>query len=163
MEIPGYEGLYYIEPNGDVYSQDRFGNTQFHEGKKLSPYIMKNGYKVLTLYDKNSQKKNFLVHRLVALTYIPNPNNYPCVNHKDCNRQNNNLNNLEWCTDMYNKQSINTSRRFGNIKLTEYNTYRLRYNSNGKSFNKNFKTEKEAQDYLDEIEQMLINQKKYII
>ena len=39
--------------------------------------------------------------------YIPNPHNYPFVNHKDCNRQNNNLNNLEWCTRMYNNQSIN--------------------------------------------------------
>tara|TARA_R110001632_G_C11087582_1_gene389442 strand:- start:32 stop:505 length:474 start_codon:yes stop_codon:yes gene_type:complete len=156
MEIPGYEGLYYIEPNGDIYSQDRIVKDRFWQSKKISPYIMKNGYKALTLYDKNNQSKHFLIHRLLAIVYIPNPNNYECVNHKDCNRQNNNLNNLEWCTRMYNTQSINTSRKFGYIRLTKSNTYKTEYNSNGKRHFKNFKTEKEAQDYLDEIERMLL-------
>tara|TARA_R100000951_G_scaffold35157_1_gene29759 strand:- start:7 stop:480 length:474 start_codon:yes stop_codon:yes gene_type:complete len=157
MEIPEYEGIYYIEPNGDVYSQDRMGKTQFHRGKKISPYI-RSGYNRVIL-SKNSQQKHFSIHRLLAILYIPNPNNYPCVNHKDCNKQNNNLNNLEWCTYMYNSQSINTSRRFGNIQSTKFNTYRTMYRSEGIRYCKNFKTEKEAQNYLDEIEQKLINQK----
>ena len=160
MEIPGYEGLYYIEPNGDIYSQDRIVNGRFWESKKMSPKI-EDGYNRIILC-KNSQQQNFSVHRLVALTYIPNPYNYPCVNHKDCNKQNNNLNNLEWCTIMYNSQSINTTKKFGNIRVTKSNTYRTKYSSNGKTYCKTFKTEKDAQDYLDEIEQMLINQKKNI-
>jgi hypothetical protein len=158
MEIIGYEGLYYIEKNGDVYSQDIIDtNNRFREGKKIKPSVHKNGYYQVAL-SKNGTKF-FLVHRLVALTYIPNPNNYPCVNHKDCNRQNNNLNNLEWCTNMYNSQSINTSRKFGHIQLNKWNTYRTMYNSNGKTYSKNFKTEKEAQDYLNNVEQKLINEK----
>jgi hypothetical protein len=159
MEIPGYEGLYYIEPNGDIYSQDRISiNNHFCQGRKIIPYLHKAGYYQIGLR-KNGTQKFFKVHRLVALTYIPNPYNYPCVNHIDCNKQNNNLNNLEWCTQMYNSQSINTSKKFGTIILTKWNTYEAKYNSNGKTYRKNFKTEKEAQNYLNQVEQMLINQK----
>ena len=159
MEIPDYEGFYYIEPNGDVYSQDRIDvNGRFIEGQKIITRLKRDGYYDVGLR-KNGIRKYFKVHRLLAIVYIPNPNNYPCVNHIDCNKQNNNLNNLEWCTNMYNSQSINTSKNFGNINLTKSNTYKTSYNSNGKTYRKNFKTKKEARDYLNQVEQMLINQK----
>jgi hypothetical protein len=159
MEIPGYKGLYYIEPNGDIYSQDRITTDgRFIEGQKIKPRLKRNGYYEVAL-SKNGITNFFLVHRLVALTYIPNPNNYPCVNHKDRNRKNNNINNLEWCTQMYNTQSINTSRNFGTIYLTKSNTYCTSYNSNGNRYCKNFKTEKEARDHLNQVEQKLINEK----
>jgi hypothetical protein len=159
MEIPCYEGCYYIEPNGDIYSQDRIDtNNRFWEGQKMIPYLNKEGYYYVDLC-KNGTQKTFKVHRLVALTYIPNPNNYPCVNHKDRNRKNNNLNNLEWCTQMYNNQSINTSKKFGTIVLTKWNTHEAKYNSNGKTYRKIFKTEKEARDHLNQAEQKLINEK----
>lgn len=61
----------------------------------------KGDYFTIILYDDN-HKKSVRIHRLVAKTFIPNPNNYPCVNHKDLNKQNNNVNNLEWCTQSYN-------------------------------------------------------------
>ena len=159
MEIPDYEGFYYIEPNGEIYSQDRIdANGHFIEGQKINPCVHTGGYYKVGLR-KNGTRKYFLVHRLVAIVYIPNPFNHPCVNHKDGNRQNNNLNNLEWCTNMYNTQSINTSRKFGYIQLSKWNTYNTRYVSNGKTYSKNFKTKKEAEDYLNEIAQMLINEK----
>jgi hypothetical protein len=159
MEILGYEGLYYIEPNGEIYSQDRITTDgRFCEGRKIKQHTRKDGYYQVDL-SKNGTQKFFRVHRLVALTYIPNPNNYPCVNHIDCNKQNNNINNLEWCTILYNNQSINTSKKFGNIYLTKCNSYHTQYNSNGKKYCKNFKTEKEAQDYLNQVEQKLINEK----
>ena len=157
MEIPDYEGCYYIEPNGDVYSQDKITTDgRFIKGQKIIPYLHR-GYYYVKLW--KNYGKNFLVHRLVALTYIPNPNNYPCVNHIDCNKQNNNLNNLEWCTQMYNTQSINSSKNFGHIVLTKSNTYFTRYSSNKKVYCKNFKTEKEARDHLNDVAKMLINEK----
>lgn len=70
---------------------------------KKSNRIMKNrsvakkGYQQITL-----DGKQFCVHRLVAQAFIPNPNNLPCVNHKDENPSNNNVKNLEWCTYKYN-------------------------------------------------------------
>lgn len=61
-----------------------------------------NGYKVVKLRLTNNKFKQYKVHRLVAEAFIPNPNNYPCVNHKDENKANNCVNNLEWCTVRYN-------------------------------------------------------------
>lgn len=54
------------------------------------------------MLDVDGNKHNLYVHRLVAYNFIPNPNNYPIINHKDENRSNNNISNLEWCTVSYN-------------------------------------------------------------
>jgi hypothetical protein len=154
MEIPGYEGFYYIESNGDVYSQDRIvedknGNIHFKEGQLLKTSINSTGYHQVNLC-KNGTSKIYKVHRLLALTYLPNPNNYPCVNHKDCNRLNNNLNNLEWCTHQYNNQSINKTINFGDVYYRKYQRlYRARYNVNKVTKCKYFKTEEEARVWLE--------------
>lgn len=60
------------------------------------------GYLKVSLYVDSKTKKRVYVHRLVAETYIDNPNGLPFVNHLDFNKQNNNVNNLEWCTHQYN-------------------------------------------------------------
>lgn len=66
-------------------------------GKPLSPHLDKKGYNRVTLKHKDGGK-TLLVHRLVAIKFIPNPSNYPQVNHKDGNKSNNHHENLEWCT-----------------------------------------------------------------
>ncbi len=90
--IISYEGFYEITEDGIIYAKKRPGSA----GNKLKEAVHK-GYLRVTL-SKNGKKKVRLVHRLVALTFIDNSKNLPQVNHKDGNRKNNNLSNLEWCT-----------------------------------------------------------------
>lgn len=96
-DIEGFENLYQISSNGKIKSLN-----YRHTGKEriIKPYYRKN-YHIIRLY-KEGKMKRFLVHRLVAMAFIPNPNNYPCVNHKDENPSNNYIENLEWCTYQYN-------------------------------------------------------------
>lgn len=94
VDISGYEGLYAITSCGKVWSWKR--------QKFLRPIKQKNGYLFVNLYDEANNSKAWLIHRLVAMTYLPNPNCFPQVNHKDENKFNNCLKNLEWCTAQYN-------------------------------------------------------------
>lgn len=95
-DIPGYEGLYEISNFGNIKS---FHN---YRGRNniLKPKL-KSGYYQIGLR-KNNIRKWYTLHRLVAEAFIPNPNNLPQVNHKDENKLNNNVENLEWCTVLYN-------------------------------------------------------------
>ena len=97
-DIAGYEGLYKVSNLGNVKNL-RYRNK--HEEHLLTKRHQKNGYLTVSL-SKNSIYKNFLIHRLVADVFIENPYNFPCVNHKDENKRNNCVDNLEWCTYKYN-------------------------------------------------------------
>ena len=96
-DIKGYEGKYQVSNLGNVKA------VHYHNGgkEKLLKRGNTRGYLTVVLC-KNGQMKTYRVHRLVAETFISNPNNLPCVNHKDENTLNNNANNLEWCTEKYN-------------------------------------------------------------
>ena len=85
-----YRRLYTIKSNGGIFS--KFKN------KALKPSTMKTGYNYVTMYDGEGNHKKFLVHRLIATEHLPNPKNLPEINHKDLNKTNNDVNNLEWCT-----------------------------------------------------------------
>ena len=97
-DIKGYEGLYQISSFGRVKSLNYMHKSV---SKYLSLAIMSSGYVYVLLY-KEGKRKMYRVHRLVAEAFIPNPNNYKEVNHKDENKQNNRVDNLEWCTRNYN-------------------------------------------------------------
>lgn len=77
------------------YTINTFGEIFNTKTNKYLKGSIKNGYKTVKL-TINGIKKDYLVHRLVALTFLENPNNLKEVNHKDKNRQNNNVENLEW-------------------------------------------------------------------
>ena len=86
-DIVGYEGLYAITKDGQVWS--------YHSQRFLAPYKTNTGYLRVDLR-KDGARKQMTVHRLVAEAYIPNPENLETVNHIDENKENNNVENLEW-------------------------------------------------------------------
>lgn len=97
-DVEGFEGLYMVSNFGNVKS---LNYAKRGYAKILSP--KKNNRGRLWVELRNcGNKKQFLIHRLVAMAFIPNPNNYPQINHIDENPQNNNVENLEWCTGEYN-------------------------------------------------------------
>lgn len=97
-DIKDYEGLYQISNLGNVKSLN-----YNHTGKEklLKPQITKDGYCRVQL-SQNNKHKQHSIHRLVAQAFLPNPDNLPCVNHKDEWKQNNIVSNLEFCDNYYN-------------------------------------------------------------
>lgn len=100
-EIPGYEGLYEINEFGDVLSLpkklSRGSGSEDRGLLLLKQSVNSFGYKYVVLV-KNGKKSHSTIHRLLSITFKPNPENLPCVNHIDGVKANNNLSNLEWCT-----------------------------------------------------------------
>ena len=112
-DIEGYEGLYQVSNLGRVRSLDRVVIRPHPKDKHLCEYKIKgrilvqlpltSGYLFVHLH-KEQMHIQATVHRLVAMAFVPNPHNYPCINHKDENKHNNFVSNLEWCTSSYNKR-----------------------------------------------------------
>ena len=150
MEIT-YATDYLIYENCNVYSKDRTiicsnGRKQTFKSRKMIPSKNSAGYLQVGL-QVDKKRKNFSIHRLIAMAFIPNPKNLPCVNHKDCDRLNNKIDNLEWCDIMYNTQSINTSRTFGCVCKSGIK-FRAEYTSNGIKYGKQFDTIGEGKYWL---------------
>ena len=106
--VPGFEGLYEVSSFGRVKTSRRKGSPGGI--LKLCP---SRGYYSVALC-KDGKYFRILVHRLVATVFLENPDNLPCVNHKDENGTNNRVENLEWCTYAYNN-SYGTARERGVI------------------------------------------------
>lgn len=149
-DIKGYEGLYQASNLGNIKSLGRtFENKGSYSGycttkdKILKPRPCSRYYKV-ALY-KDSKRKDYLLHRIIAETFIENTENKPYVNHKDENCFNNNANNLMWCTH---KENMNWGTRNKRIALKNTNNPKrckkvIQYDLNG-NFIKEYSSIKEA-------------------
>lgn len=91
LEVPGYEDRYLVSKDGLIKG------VHIKQGVILKYSLNRRGYHKIKL-QKGGKKLNTFVHRIVARTYLPNPQNFPEVHHKDGNPANNNVENLEWCT-----------------------------------------------------------------
>ena len=138
-DIKDYEGFYQVSNLGNIRSLDRVVTTYqgpfIKKGKPKSICNLTKGYKGVLLC-KNGKQKTFRVHRLVAEAFLPNPNNYPMINHKDEKKDNNmiwvnedgsidyNKSNLEWCDNKYNiNYSWSISVYSVNLNTGEYRKY----------------------------------------
>lgn len=124
--IKGYEGYYKISNMGRILAERRFlersgGVKQFRKEQLIETNsIINSGYVSVNL-TKNKIQKKYLLHRLVAEHFLPNPKNYEVVNHKDENRLNNVVFNLEWCDRSYNQKYGTSEQRRIQTRLENNN------------------------------------------
>ena len=136
-------------PNYKIFEDGTIKNIKFNRDMKIK--INNKGYKSISLY--NGKYKGFLVHRLLALAYIPNPENKECIDHIDRNKLNNNLNNLRWVTRQENNQNLSLCKRnklgISNISYSKRDKlYYYQKMINYKSVRKSFKTLEEAKEFI---------------
>ena len=113
-DIPNYEGLYQATSNGQIYALPRTWVTyrngiQKRDGRFIGK-MNKNGYCYVSLTNSKGVKKGWLIHRLVAITFIENIHNKPDINHINGIKSDNRIDNLEWCTH---KENIQHSFKIG--------------------------------------------------
>lgn len=122
--IPGYES-YSVTEDGVIYSHKKpFGKgkgkvVDYFYKRELKPQVNHKGYLGVILEQNTPNAKNMFIHRAVALAYIPNPNNYDTINHKDQNKTNNHFTNLEWMSNADNVEYSQAKVRL--IKTPEGN------------------------------------------
>lgn len=142
-DINGYEGKYKVSNFGRILSY-----AQKKDGKITEGYTNKKGYKTIYLYDKPQHGKWHKIHRLVADAFLDNPNNLPQVNHKDENKSNNRVSNLEWCTNEYNNHYGTRTQRAAEsnrcCESTSKKVYSIDENGNIEHFNSTCEAERQT-------------------
>ena len=153
-------------PNFDCYEINKIGQVR-HKGSGdiLKPSIVENGYCNITL---RSYGKSFhtSIHRLLGKIFIPNPENKPCIDHINRNKQDNRLENLRWVTISENGHNVLLKKNNISFLNKKYNgSYQFQKTVNGKKYSKCFKTYEEAEEYRNEfilnMNQGLLNPKIY--
>ena len=154
--VVGYEGLYEVSSLGRVRSLDRYdGRNHFIKGRILKLNDGGRGYLDVQLCS-NGKVKHHLVHRMVAESFIQNPDNLPQVNHRDENPSNDNVDNLEWCDAKYNinygtglTRAIDTKLRNGTYTGLSEKEYRRKYREEHRDHLNEWKREYMKKYYLE--------------
>lgn len=127
-DIKDYEGLYQVSNLGRVKKLSNIthaidGRVRHNAEKMIVCNVAKSGYYMFDLRKYGCKRKRVYLHRIIAEAFIPNPDELPCINHKDEDKLNNSLNNLEWCSYKYNivygsgrKKSVETRTKNGTYK-----------------------------------------------
>ena len=130
-DIKGFEEvreIYFVNEQGKIFSKSKFGIGSTGELREIKQYVKTGGYLNCALVNNNGKTKYYRVHRIVLSAYLENINNKSYVNHKDSNRQNNNLNNLEWVTPRENNNHSLSKKVYmydlnGNLEKVFNSTY----------------------------------------
>ena len=134
VDIKGYEGLYQVSNQGRVKRLYKNGKIRI-----LKPSLDNNGYLYVTL-SKNNKPKIFKLHRLIAINFIPNPENKPCIDHINTIRTDNRVENLRWVTKKENSNNplskINISKSHTGFKHSDETKDKLSKSHKGKSKSK---------------------------
>lgn len=139
--VKNYEEFYQVSNLGRVKSNDRQrfgvgGSIRNCKGKILKASPNQSGHLLVNLYDSEGKSKKVLVHRLVAEAFIENPNNLPCVNHKDEDKNNNCVENLEWCTVKYNNEYSNLAEKNLYSKTGKYPIKVIQFSLSGEELHR---------------------------
>lgn len=141
--VKGYEGYYEVDMYGNVYSVERTVRVNDNgreydkpvKERKMKQSNHSKGYKIVSL-TKDGVTKSYYVHRIVAEAYIDNPYNLPFINHKDEDKTNNFVGNLEWCTEQYNSTYGNARKKHADAlrgrPLSEEHKEKIRQGNIGK-------------------------------
>ena len=141
-DIQGYEGYFQVSNLSNVRSLDRITigryGMQKRKGKLMTQHIDQDGYMKVGI-TKEKVRKHYFVHRLISIAFINNSGNKAQINHKDGNKQNNSLSNLEWCSiTENNNHALNSGLRkmpngnnHSNAKITEDEAIWIKYMTNG--------------------------------
>ena len=114
--VAGYSYRYLVTRDGVVFD--------FVKGRVLTRTISGNGYLTVSLQDESGKKKNILLHRIVATAFIANPDSLPCVNHRNGDKLDNRIENLEWCSYSYNNiHAYNMGLKRTRKRYTKYSVY----------------------------------------
>lgn len=123
--IPDFTG-YFAGSDGNIYTvlkqgcRNRFDKSKWTEPRILKPRYVKGYARVYLRRDSTNKREDLYIHRLIGEIFIPNPNNLPQINHKDCNRGNNVPSNLEWVTLKENLRYANTNGFMSRDKLGRF-------------------------------------------
>lgn len=121
-DVPGYEGIYSASTTGLIRNYGRQLSCQGmgrEKPKILKPYRTYQGYLRIRLVDNNGKRKMYSVHRIIAMTFIPNPDNKPCIDHINTIRDDNRVENLRWCTILENSRNPITKKKYTEAMIAQ--------------------------------------------